>query len=285
MGIANGLGRTSFQRLQDKGVEGAPASVRGIVGRPVLNPLLAQISNLLVGGTETNGIYSFTVTDLQSGEVVTTVEFDRQAGETNNQIADELRDAANADPALNNVLDAAGTSPNVQLDFQHAGLQYSISTVAPGGASLTPSVIQAAGGTVQDFGRFVSSGPNGVNKTPVIVPLDAADVDQDIHGVIMRPLGQFTNQGSELGADVDAVPVGRMATLATEDEIYMVNRGTVTANPGGQVHVVRNTAGGQELGQARADADGANSTPLSFSRAYWAEETPVGQVGAIMLKM
>ncbi len=286
MSIQNGLGITGFSRTMDRGIEGAPAEFDGVSGgRPMVNPKSKQVTELTVGGTATDGDYVITITEPDG--TVHTVTFTRGSSETNDGISDGLQAAV--DNAITG--DLAGVVESVadsdtndlQITFAHEGLDYDVSGAAPGSGTLTDTEITDPAGSSIPLGRFVADGgasedgqramalPDGVAETAIL-------------GVLMTPIGHNANGESPLSSADNELPAGNMGSVARDGAVNMRNvGGAATAN--GPVFVVVNTAGGDELGQARGADDGANSVELPARNAYWVEDTAEGEIGPVFLRL
>lgn len=264
MTIASGVagsGGIFPQRKPDRYIEGAPAESRLPFARTYSNPILAQISTVVIGGSAADGIYSYDVL-LPSGSEVT-VSFDRQSAETDDQIADALNTAANGLAALNGVLLSGNVTDTNTLTFEHPGVFYAVrNSVSPSGATLVLDDTQDAGGVARALARFVERGATDARGFPTVAPLDADSDEDSIGGILIRPVGSYPgiDPSSTLTPtdpnQPDLLPAPGLGAVAYEGAIAMRNVGSVAAAPGGQVHVVISVAGGQQLGQARADQDG-----------------------------
>lgn len=285
MTIQNGLGITGYSRTMDKGIPGSRAEFGEIVARPMVNPKNKQVTELTAGGTASDGDYTVTITEPDG--TVHTVTFTRASAETNDGISDGLvtafETAITGD--LAGVVESAVDSDtnDLQITFAHEGLDYTVATSAPGSGTLTATEITDPAGSSIPLGRFVADGgasedgqramalPSGVAETAVL-------------GVLMRPIGMNTNQEGTLSSDVDEVQAGGLGDVCRRGAVNVLNvGGDATAN--GSVFVVVNTAGGDALGAARGTDDGANSVELPARAAYWVEDTPEGEVGAVYLTL
>ncbi len=259
-GIA-GSGGMFPQRRPDRYIEGAPAESRLPHARTYSNPILAQISTVTIAGTATDGTYTFDVL-LPSGALAT-VSFLRAAAESNTDIAAALVAAANLLAALNGVLLASNVAGLITLTFEHEGIVYPIQTLsAPAPGTIATANTQAAGGVAQALARFVDRGPADARGFSTVLALSATSDENSIGGILMRPIGEIPgiDPASALNpqdpAQPDLLPAPGLGAVADEGAIAMRNNGVVATVPGGQVFAVRSVAGGQQLGQARSDAEG-----------------------------
>lgn len=276
MTTRNQIGQTGYSQFMDVADEGQPHM--DLKAKAVDNPLSAQSSVITVGGTASDGVYSIAITDDQTGELLGTASFDRQSSESSDTISDELLDAVNALASAPGRFSASDSgSAELTIAFEHTDKSYSLALTAPGSGTLT-AVTAAAGGTDIPFGRFVEfSGETGA-------ALPSAAAAADIVGVSVREF-QFFNQGSRLNDATDVIPPGSTFAAGFEGKIAMRNNGSVASARGGLVYVVINTAGGDELGEARSDDDGANSIPLDRRAAYWDDVVQPGEVGWVYVRL
>lgn len=276
MTTRNQIGQTGYSQFMELGDEGQPHN--GLKSKAMDNPLNAQSNVITVGGSASDGVYSIQIIDDQTGEDLGTASFTRGSGETNDQISDELLDAVNALASAPGRFEASDSgSAELTIAFEHTDKSYTLVLSAPGSGTLSDSET-AAGGTDVPFGRFVVySGETGA-------ALPAAATEPQIAGVSVREF-QFFNQGSRLNAATDVIPPGSTFAGGFDGKILMKNNGSVASARGGTVYAVINTAGGDELGEARADADGGNTVALTRSRAYWDDVVQPGEIGYVYLRL
>lgn len=269
-GINNQLGQIGYDQFPKTGVEGQPHA--NLLSKRATNPLNPQVSSVTIGGSASDGDYTITIVDAQTGTSLGTATFTRGSGESNATIATELIDAVNGlASAPNKFTASSGGSGVVQIDFDHANKQYTVTAAAPGSGTATVATTET-GGTDIPFGRFlVYSGDEAM-----VLPDGASP--GDIRGVSVRDF-QFVNQGSALASADDVIPPGSLFAAGFEGKIWLINNGSVASARGGSIFVVVNTAGGNALGEARADDDGANSVELDSRAAYWDEVVPANEGG------
>ena len=106
-----------------------------------------------------------------------------------------------------------------------------------------------------------------VGGIPTVETLGTGVDETAVRGIVLREHTTPPNAGSALSSAVDQVQPGNLVAVAYRNKVLMRNNGTVAAARGGIVYVVVNTAGGQEVGMARADDDGANAIAMSITRA------------------
>lgn len=285
MSIHNGIGITSYSRTMDQRIAGSPAEGKLPLARTMLNPLNKQVTEFTVGGTAADGDYTFNV--IEPDGTTTPVTFTRGSGETNDGISDGLLAQATTQIGtdLAGIIESAVDSDtnDLQVTFEHEGIAYTFTTSAPSGATLTATEITSPAGVSIPIGRFVADGGSSVDGQRTIA-LPSGVAETAILGVTMRRLGYDVNAESELSTAIDQIAPGKLVDVAREGAVNVLNVGAdATAN--GSVFVVVNTAGGDELGEARGDDDGANSVELPLRNAYWLEDTPSGQVGPVYLRL
>lgn len=284
MTIQNGLGLAGFSRTMQRGQEGQPSCAEGVLSRAYRNPLAAQVTRIAIGTYADDGD-TFTVSiTLPNGTVVSETVL-RASGAPADAAAAATALAAqlNARQALNGHLSAAVvSSTNVDITFDHPNVAYTVAVTASG-VTVTATQQTAPGGSVIPFGRFVTAGAS-VDGQPAIREAGTSDTEDLFVGVTLRRL-DTPNLENVLASAVDGCPAGDMQPIGFKGGVLMYNRGSVASAVNGLVYVVINTAGGQSLGQARADDDGSNSIPLTAQRAHWTEVVQPGALGEIWLDM
>lgn len=279
--IVNEYGRTAFSFRPDTLVEGMPCEGLEVIARPYPNPKRREIWTLTVGGTAADGDYSATFTG--DDGTAFTVKFTRAAGEANGAIATAYAAALLADPARKGViLSATVDSLVVSVRFKHPGRGYTVTSSAPAGATFVAAESLSHEGQILKVGRFVvpatleglaSMGPPGNSATAA-----------DMLGVILRPHTGITRPTPALATDEPSIVAGNMVAPALQVIVALRNMGAAAVD-GGVVHVVINTAGGQERGQVRGDADGGNTVALALTQARWLAATPTGALGPVMVTL
>jgi hypothetical protein len=218
-----------------------------------VNPLLAQVGTLTVGGTAADGVYSVTITPADGGAAVTVPITRATTPATNADIALALSNALNLSNGLLGVLSSSNASAVNTLTFRRAGQTYTVTTSAPGGATLVWAQTQAAGGSYVNVGRWVRrSAVAGGDKvlTPII---DGTTITQLV-GVVERTFscidGSFYGQAGEVyppGSDVPIARAIRIPMIAYEamgpgDTPFVWIDPAATAVPVGGM--VKSTSGG-----------------------------------------
>ena len=281
MTILNGQGITSYSRTQPIGSEGdlytTPQQVRAMV-----NPKLAQISTVSIGTIDTDGD-AVTITVTEPDGTLHTYSVTRASAVPLDADAMALALVAlvDADAEARGVFTAAASSADVVFTFEHAGLDYAVVATPSAGTTATVATTQAAGGSGIPFGRFVVSGGAAADGGQALALPDGAAI-ADVLGILALAHA-YINQASDLASDDDALLPGEIGPVVREGEVLMLNVGG-DALPDGAVFVVVNTAGGDELGQARGDDDGANAIELPTTTAYWVEATASGQIGPVHIR-
>lgn len=253
MTIQNSLGVAGFSRRLTRGFAGQPQG--DVRARPFRNALLAQINTVTIAGfgADTDSVtLSITLPDGTVVQETTT----RAAGVPVDDAAavTALKDLVNARAALRGHVVAEDDADVLTLTFQHTNIEYTVETTVTG-CTATVAETQAPGGSSIPIGRFVKRGTS-VGHAPAVDTLDSTDDDTVLAGILLRSVAQYPNAESPLASANDVVPAGNMCDVAFEGEVLMLNTGDVAASAGGQVFVVVATTGGDEVGEARADADG-----------------------------
>lgn len=284
MPIANGIGFTGYARTMSAAAlqEGAPAAFDTPLSFPIRNPLAAQITTIGIGAYADDGD-AVEVTIQTPDGVDHDFEVVRAAGAPANATAAAVALAAliNADASVVGHVDAEGSGTDLVLTFQHPNVIYPVSH-SETGVTVSQTATQAAGGSAIPFGRFLIATGGVIDPTRVgqvvgsevqaVLPTSATVAD-DIIGISARPLAQFANQGEALASAVDGIPAGKMGDAFFDGFVAMRNNGAVASAINGIVYVVNDTAGGDELGEARADGGGvqqvATGTPTAANATHF----------------
>ncbi len=257
MGINQGIGQTSYSRNQGEQRKGRPATMTPVEAFPALNPILAKLGNLLVGGSIADGNYDTTIVDDLTG-VSTLVRTIRATTPTDNAaLATQHAADINATAALRNVVSAVvdgSVAEQVNLTFLHAGRTYTVTTAVTGGGTMVFTETTAAGGSALNVARFVRYGSE-IGGQKVVQDLVAASLAADVVAFLLTPLGEIANQRGTLATDQDQYVAGDMVNSGYRGKVMAENVGGAGSDAG-FVHVVVATAGGDEIGEMRADASG-----------------------------
>ena len=143
------------------------------------------------------------------------------------------------------------------------------------------------GGVAQALGRFVERGASVAGQNPDVAVLSGASDDDSLWGITMRPIGEFAGiegTGAQDPDTPDVVPAGNSLSVGYEGAINMRNVGSVASAAGGAMFGVILTAGGQQLGQARADADGGNTFAYSLQITRWIDVVLPGEIGRAFVR-
>lgn len=270
--IANGFGQFdySLETLDEVLLEGQLHS-RG-QGVRAFNPANPQTTTATFSGADNvAGEYKLTITNKVTNDVKEFAATNTGA-ETLQATVDALV-AASGNVFLQNIVDVSNALLVVTLAFKDPEGEYVVTYSVPGGITVVIADT-AAGGVSIPFGRFLTM--VGTSQDEMALPSGA--VAGDIRCVSGRSLSVI-NQGSTDFDDVDAYPPGRDMAVQADGLVAMRNNGSVAANRGDAVYCVVNTAGGDELGEARSDADGGNTVLLDKKQAYWAMPVEPGAVG------
>jgi len=283
MAIQNGLGIVSYPRRMSRGLEGEIAESQLILGDTYRVPAQGQINTVTIGGVGADTDRVIVLITLPDGTVVTGADTTRTGGAPadDTAMAAALATQINANASLNNHVQATSAAAVLTLTFRHPNTVYTVATQLTGTTGVVAQT-QAPSGVAVTPGRFVAAGTS-IGGIPSVQALANADDETAVRGIVVREHGGL-NQGAVLSTAIDQVQPPALVSVAYQGKVLMRNNGTVAAAKGGAVFVVVNSAGGQERGMARADDDGANAIQMSLSRAYWADATPAGALGAIMLR-
>jgi len=274
------------QQRADRAIEGTPGEGRLPLARTATNPILAQTDTAIVGGAATDGDYIIGVTDPKG--LRTEAKFTRAAAEANAAIAAALVVAFNL--AMGGIASAVidgGDPLQINITFEHEGIAYVLDESSPGASTITLANTQVAGGVAQAVARFVERGASVAGQNPNVAPLEAGSDDDSLWGIVLRPIGEFAGVEGTVAQDPDTpdvVPAGNSLSVAYDGAVNMRNVGSVASVAGGPMFGVINTAGGQQLGQARADADGGNTFAYSLQITRWIDVVGVGEVGRAFVR-
>ncbi len=290
--IVNGtnVGITRTQRRMDPRVEGEP--VGDGYDRSYENPALPQISTLTLAEQSdvsdeivAGQVWTITLTDpigVTTVNLYTVTADDDTAGtdaEGLAYMAGVLAASIEADPQFENIVDALGLGPAIQLTWRHPrqGVWTVAAVCTPAAAEpvllATPATPQAAGGVEIPMARAIAYGtPSGTGESRAVLPTSATD---HIAGVALRDITQVRPSQVLFGpVPTDNVyPIGTMVGVREEGDVALTNQGSVAAVPGDPVHVVISTAGGGQLGQFRAGRAGVGdiwtATPTALNSAAY----------------
>lgn len=254
MTIANGLGLTAFTRDFHTPIEGQVFDLHGVLPRAWRNPSLAQISTVTITGFGADDDSIALSIQLPSGSTITVTTTRASAVPVDDAAAAAaLAVLVNAHASLYGHVVATSALGVLTLTFDHAGVVYAVSTVVVACVA-TVATATAAGGSTVPYGRFVAASSVTTGQT-ALRPLTSTDRDAQVRGITARPQ-VCENFGSTSPTAVDGALVGTMVDVVYDGHMAMRNNGSVAAVPGGQVHAVLVTTGGDEVGEARSDASG-----------------------------
>lgn len=258
------------QTMTVPGAPGTRSRASGYDTRPTaMNPLLPQQITFTVGGTASNGDYTFTLVDEDNNEVV--VAFTRGAGETNTQIAAGLAARLNAISWANDAFDASNAGAVGTAVGKHPGKTYSWKSVAaPGTGTLLLAESVAAGGSNIAPGAVVvrsASGDPSTGSMDEIRNVTGSDAVTAVWGIAEQV--QIPDEIDENGNVDRNIKPGEHASVATKGYFWLE---TETALSTSDTVYVRFTAGaGETAGHLRNDADGGDAKDMS---AYMKVITP-----------
>ncbi len=260
-------------------IEGTPGT--NLKSRGYANPLLNQITTLTYTSSDTVGEVKLTFRK-PDGTLLTATGTD--AGSSDTTHADTAVLAINTDDNWANVATATNVAGAVTVVFLHAGFDYVFTGfTTPGAGVLTETVpsTQAAGGAAFPVARWVVSAVNA--QDPGIPALALPGPGGNLVGMTIRPPGQLVNttDASNTTTVSEAFSASDMVPVGFNGPIYATNVGSVASVKDAGVFAVVNVAGGDALGQSRADDDGANSEPAP---GYWDEVVQPGARGRIFIQ-
>lgn len=283
------VGIISTQARMDAGVEGQRMGAG--TDETFDNPALAQISTLTLAEQADvsdeiieDQVWTIVLTD-PLGVTITTLYTVTAEDDTAGTdalglayMAGVLAAALEGNVELQNVVDAVGVGPDIQLTWKHPaqGVFTFTAVCTPAAAEpvllATPATSQDAGGVEITMGRVVVYGTPvaaGTSELPR-ASLPTAVGDQ-LAGIATRDLAQPRADVIPFATvPIDNVyPIASLVGVRTVGRVRMVNQSANDAAAGGPVHYVVNTTGGDLLGQTRADRAGvadvftATPTPLN----------------------
>ena len=274
--IQNQLGQFDYSLESDKAVLLEGQLHPNGKGVRAVNPLKPQNSLIDYGGVGAAGAYQITINNDDTSESYT-IDFLNTGENLDDTVAALILAAQGQVPRTVAAITASGTD-DIDVQFTSSRDSWTVATTHPGGT--TSSITDTAtGGVNVPFGRFMVFDPD--DDDAVLLP-DNTAVAADFRLVSGRSLSKI-NRGLRGSTPVDEYEPGDLIANVANGKIAVLNVGGVDATRGGNVFVVIDTAGGDEFGQARSDADGGNTIDLGDQRAYWARVTPVGEVGWVYL--
>ena len=209
-------GQLSYPVNPPQWLEGQVTTLAGGGVRNFVNPLLAQISTLTVGGTATAGVYSVTFTQTADPSATPiTISFTRVA-ETNAQIATAIHGLIVASSALLGVVTSVdGGSGVLTLTFKSTGIAYTLTTVAPALGTMVAANTQTAGGSNVRVGAFARHTAAAATAN-TLVPFTTAATTAELVGITERTyhLVQDPTLTHDIYPPGQNVPVVRNGTIA-----------------------------------------------------------------------
>ena len=279
--VLNGYGfRPGAYTDQANPLEGTAGT--DLKARSYANPLLNQVSQWTVAGVDTSGVHSVTI-QLPDGTLLTATYTATVPPDDSTAVAAGLVNDINTSDAWANVATAQNAAGVITVTYLHAGFIYPVTgTVVQGAATITIDANpQDAGGAPMPVGRWVVAAANPVD--PDVPAAALPGPGGNLVGITKRPHGQLVqtvvatnpDQADESFIASDMVPVGYSGSM------YVRNAGSVASVKDAQVFAVVNTAGGNRLGESRADDDGANSEPAP---GYWVDVVQPGERGRVSIQ-
>lgn len=227
-----------------------------------VNPLLAQITDILWAGTTADGDYAARI---QGPDVDVTLLFQPGGATTPDAVAVGITAAALVEPELTDLLNIADVADAVadtnDITFLHAGTVYTVTTSITNGGNGTGTVSnsQDAGGVDVPLGVVMrSSGDDAA------VPVIAATTDLQIAGVTVRNTEAEVNDG--IDTNVDRFRPGDEMSLARQGTYWLLVEDAVAKD--GAVYFRNDNATGQDeaVGRLRSDTDGGDATLLTGAK-------------------
>lgn len=138
----------------------------------------------------------------------------------------------------------------------------------------TTEVFESESGVVEtadiEFGRAVIAGAGERSCAPV----SGATVAADIIGFTIRSMAVENDSNDEA-----KYKVGEVASILRNGRMFVKCIGGATKRA--TVHVVINTAGGEQLGQLRGAQETTNT--IELTKVKWAEAVADGEIGEIIV--
>jgi hypothetical protein len=233
------------QYFAQLGRKGLLATSDHHTSRSLLNPLVSEVWTVAVGGTATDGVYSFILKEFPADTGIL-VSITRTGGSpaSNADLATALAAAFNA-AALDNIAtvadDLAGT---LTITGVHPGDEFSITdlTVTAPGTLTATNTVQPTGTTVQ-AGVVLAYGATAGD----VRVLTGTDTMNNVAGVSHLSADMLDNTGVE--SDIDGFAPGTMVPLNLKTPIWMNSE--TAATQGGKVYVRRVAGSGETLGDVR----------------------------------
>ena len=204
-------------------LEGARADSGAVDAMSYLNPSLAQISTLTVGGTASDGDYVTTLTPSDGGAAFSITVTRSTTPATNANLATAIAAAFAASSDALGVVTASPASAVVTLTFLRPGITYTITTSAPGSGTLVAATTQATGGGYVRVGKFVARNASYDRR---LTPITTSTTIATVVGVAERT-GQILN-GASLGFTYDAYRPGDEVSVVRGGRIWMLAGEAVT---------------------------------------------------------
>ena len=188
-----------------------------------LNPSLAQISNLTVGGTASDGDYVATLTPSDGGSAFSITVTRSTTPATNSDLATAIAAAFAASSDALGVVTASPAAAVVTLTFLRPGITYTITTSAPGSGTLVAATTQATGGGYVRVGKFVARNTSYDRR---LTPITTGTTIATVVGVAERTM-QIIN-GTSFGLTYDAYRPGDEVSVVQRGRIWMLAGEAVT---------------------------------------------------------
>lgn len=250
------------QTMTATGAPGTRARAAGYDHRPAaINPLLAMLVTIAIGGVAADGDYAYKITD-EDGNAQT-VTFTRAGGETNAQIATALAGKHNGASWVNDAFTASVDTATITLTGLHPGKTYTVTEVTkPGGATITISTTQAAGGSPIAPGAFVArktAANPATGASDEVRNLKTGDTLAAVWGLAEQvAIPREIDEDGDLDRDVRP---GEAVAPATSGHYWVTSETALAAGATPYVRVV--ATGNERAGLLRNDADGGDAVDAS----------------------
>jgi hypothetical protein len=176
------------------------------------NAMTTQVTTLTVGGTATDGAYTYTATN-PDGIVASVTVTRATTPATDTDIATAIAAAINISSQFIGIASATSASAVVTVTFKRP-IVYTNTTAAPSPGTLVAANTTSAGGSYVAVGRFAKKGTGDRELTPVVTGTTIAQ----IVGMALRT-GQIVN-GESYGLTYDSYEPGREVAVGRSERVW-----------------------------------------------------------------
>lgn len=206
-------GQLDYSIEMRQALEGQPEHAVNYDRLSFVNALTTQVTTLTVGGTATDGAYTYTATN-PDGIVASVTVTRATTPATNDDLATAIAAAINVSSQFVGIASATSAAAVVTVTFRRP-LVYTNTTAAPAPGTLVAANTTSAGGSYIRVGTFVKKGTGDRELTPVV---DGTTIAQ-IMGVALRT-GQIIN-GESFGLSYDAYEPGDVVAVGRSERIAL----------------------------------------------------------------